>query len=130
MLKKIFFINLLLALFLFTKPVSAQVLDIGLKDAAETGAGYSNGNLEVSIGYFIKIFIGVLGIIFLLLSIYAGITWMTAMGEAKKVETAKATLARAVIGLTIVMSAYAISSFIVTNLEKASGPVNNDGKFK
>jgi uncharacterized membrane protein len=116
MFRKISFICILLALLLLTKPAFAQVLDTGLVDAAETGAGYSNSNLEVTIGYFISILIGVLGIIFLLLALYAGFTWMTAMGDAKKIETAKSTLARAVVGLAIVLSAYAITSFVVNSL--------------
>ena len=98
-------------------PVFAQVLNTGLSEAAgPMGAGYKDQNLAPMIGYLISILLGLLGIIFLLLTIYAGFTWMTAMGEAKKVDVAKGTLARAVIGLVIVLSAYAISKFVVTTL--------------
>ena len=41
---------------------------------------------------------------------------MTARGEEEKVEKAKDTITRAIIGLIIVVGAYAIWSFIFSNL--------------
>lgn len=116
MLKNISLASSIAVILLMANTALAQVLDVGLENAAELGAGYTDGNLEVTMGYFISILIGVLGIIFLLLTLYAGFTWMTAMGDAKKIETAKSTLTRAVIGLVIVLSAYAITNFVVRAL--------------
>ena len=64
----------------------------------------------------IKAFLGLLGIIFVILIITAGYNWMTAAGEEEKVNKAKDTLKRAMIGLIIVVSAYAITYFVFKNL--------------
>ncbi len=64
----------------------------------------------------IKSFIGLLGIIFLVLIIYAGYNWMTARGEEEKVNKAITTIQRAVIGLVIIICAYAITYFVFREL--------------
>jgi cytochrome bd-type quinol oxidase subunit 2 len=68
------------------------------------------------ISLVIKSFLGLLGIIFVILIILGGYNWMTAAGEEEKVNKAKDTLKRAIIGLIIVVSAYAITYFVFTNL--------------
>ena len=64
---------------------------------------------------------GVLGLIFLFLTLYAGYLWMTAMGDSKKVTKAKDILSQGVIGLIIVASSYAISFFVVDLIGTAGG---------
>lgn len=76
-------------------------------------AGLKNAPLPEIIGNIIKVFIGALGIIFLLLTVYAGFLYLTARGDAKKVDEAKQTLQRGVIGMVIVIAAYAIASFVI-----------------
>ena len=73
-------------------------------------------SLPVIIGNLVKVFIGALGIIFLLLTVYAGYLYLTAQGDEDKVKHAKETLQRGVIGLLIIMAAYAISSFVLSTL--------------
>ena len=99
-----------------------------LKDAVtklETvgkGVGYkeikSSGGLPQLVGKIINIFLSVLGVIFVILIIYGGYTWMTAYGDKTKLDKAKDLINNAVIGLIIVLSAYAISSFVVGELIK------------
>lgn len=69
----------------------------------------------------ISAFLGLLGIIFLVLIIYAGFNWMTAQGDEEKVTVAKNTLTRAVIGLVIIVAAYAITYFVFSNLPAGGG---------
>ena len=57
-----------------------------------------------------------IGIIFFALMLYAGANWMMAMGASEKVDTAKQTLEAAIIGLVIVIAAYAITSFVFSNI--------------
>src|SRR3989338_8173076 len=66
--------------------------------------------LSELVAVVIQAFLGLLGVIFLVLILYAGYNWMTAQGEEEKVTKAKDTLQRAVIGLIIIVSAYAIRS--------------------
>jgi hypothetical protein len=68
------------------------------------------------IGALIGVALSFLGIIFLVLTIYAGFTWMTAGGNETKVLRAKATLRNSVIGLIIVVSAYSITRFVFNSL--------------
>lgn len=69
----------------------------------------------------ISAFLGLLGIIFLVLIIYAGFNWMTAQGDEEKVTLAKNTLTRAVIGLIIIIAAYSITYFVFSNLPGGEG---------
>lgn len=72
--------------------------------------------LEQRIGEIISIFLSFLGVIFLVLMLYAGFNWMTAAGDEEKITKAKSTIRASIIGLMIVISAYALSVFIIENL--------------
>ncbi len=54
-----------------------------------------------------------LGVLFLGLTIYSGITWMTAEGNDQKVDKAKTILVASISGLIVVIAAYAISYFVI-----------------
>jgi hypothetical protein len=53
-----------------------------------------------------------IGVIFFILIIYGGFSWMTARGNEQEVIKAKELFYAAVIGLIIVLSAYAITSYL------------------
>ena len=107
--------------FLCAQAVHAQNLGQGTLDQVAGQANIkSTSSLPVIIGSIIKILIGALGIIFLLLTVYAGFLYLTAQGDEKKVEHAKDTLKRAVIGLIIILAAYAIAAFVIGALTKAT----------
>lgn len=72
-------------------------------------------------GQIINFFIGALGILFLVLMVYGGYLWMNARGNEQQVEKAKSLITQAVLGLIVVLSAYAITYFVVTNLLTATG---------
>ncbi|MFH1291986.1 MAG: pilin [bacterium] len=82
----------------------------------ELKAGKKNFNAVDTVIQAIGIGLSFIGVLFFLLMLYAGVMWMTAMGNTEKVESAKATLESAVIGLVIVLSAYAITSFVFKNI--------------
>jgi cytochrome bd-type quinol oxidase subunit 2 len=90
-----------------------------LRNVGETGAGfapYEENTFDTIIGTIIKVFLSLLGIIFILLMIYAGYNWMTAGGEEEKVNKAKSTIKHSLVGLLIVVSSYAIWWFIANTL--------------
>ena len=98
----------------------SSVLDAGLLNSAagDTGAGYvttSDNGLISAIGGYITVAMGLLGVGFLILAIYAGILWMTARGEPKDVKKAKDILTTAVVGLIITVSAYSLTKFVIWN---------------
>ncbi len=110
---------LVLSLSMGAHQVSALELTTGLSDAGGAdGAGYNTEqDLAVTIGLIIKVAIGFLGVIFLVLTVYAGFTWMTAAGDTKKVEKAKGILVTSVIGLIIVLTSYTITTFVIGNID-------------
>jgi hypothetical protein len=76
----------------------------------------SADSLNSGIGLIIGVLLSLLGVIFLGFTIYGGIMWMTAEGEEARVEKAKSIIANSLIGLVIVLAAYAISVFVITAL--------------
>lgn len=122
-------IAIFLAVFVFV-PVFVGAAGIddtisGLKQTADKGLGGgegdANANLEeknvitsipVMIGKAVGAVLAFLGVIFLLLMIYGGITWMIARGNEQAVQKAKDIMEAAIIGLVITLAAYAITAFI------------------
>ncbi|MFC1613656.1 hypothetical protein ACFL23_05055, partial [Patescibacteria group bacterium] len=86
--------------------------DVGKIAMEETGLVEKDP--RIIIANIIKIFLGFLGIIALVLIIYAGYLWMTSGGDIAKIEQSKAIIKNAVIGLIIILSSYAIVSFILS----------------
>lgn len=76
----------------------------------------AEATLTETIGVMIQVFLGILGIIFLALVIYAGYNWMTARGNEEKITKAKSTLITSIIGLVIIVSAYVITYFVFRNI--------------
>ncbi|MFB6181667.1 MAG: IPT/TIG domain-containing protein, partial [Candidatus Magasanikbacteria bacterium] len=68
----------------------------------------------------INVFLGLLGIIALVLIIYGGYKWMTAGGNEEDVQQAKDILTNATIGLVIIMSSFAIANFILEQFQQAT----------
>jgi len=69
----------------------------------------------------IEAFLGFLGIIFVIQMIYAGFSWMTAAGNDDQVKKATALIRRSIIGLIIIVSAYAITYTVFNLLPGAGG---------
>lgn len=60
----------------------------------------------------IKVFLSFLGLIFLILIIWAGFKWMTSGGNQDKVGEAKNQIKNAIIGFVIILLSYAITNFL------------------
>jgi len=86
----------------------------GASGANIAGSGPMDPRLIVAI--IIRSALSLVGIVFLVLTLYAGWLWMTAGGEEEKISKAKKLLSNGVIGLAIILSAYAISYFIFRSL--------------
>lgn len=115
-MKKISAILMALFVGLVAVPVHAIVeLDPGMKETM----GMSDASLGTVIGNIINIVLGLLGFVLVILIIWAGVEWMTAGGDEKKVTTAKTRLLNSIIGLAIVLAAWVVASFVVDNLSSA-----------
>ena len=73
---------------------------------------FATAELAELIGLLVSTLLTFLGVIFMLLIIYAGFVWMTARGNETAVENAKHTLTSASIGLGVILGAYALVQLI------------------
>ena len=87
-----------------------------LPEAVGQALGTGTQDIRITIARIIRAGLGLLGTVALLIILYAGFIWMTAAGEVEKIDRAKKILSSAVIGLIIIMSAFAITSFIISRL--------------
>lgn len=103
--------------------VSTGQLDLsaeGQLGAVQNSLGVSNQDVRVTIARIIRVAMGLLGIIAVVIILIGGFTWMTAGGNEDKVGEAKKWIYSGVIGLAIILSAYAIASFVINSLTAAT----------
>lgn len=91
----------------------AQNLVGGVGTAAGLG---QQQTLPVIIGRIINVALGFIGIVLLVLLLLAGFNWMTAGGDMDKVKKAQGQIKNAIIGLIIIVAAFAISNFVLSSL--------------
>ena len=123
--KKLIFIFAAFALFLSAGFCQAAFLREGVpnKIRSQTESTGRAGGYELSGDVYglaqivINAFLSIVGVLLLIYLLYAGYHWMTARGEEEKVEKAKDTITRAIIGAIIIIAAYAISIFVMSRLE-------------
>ena len=85
-----------------------------LQTTAEKATGdTSPPEIESVLGGFIQTALSLVGIIFLILMIYAGYLWLTAQGEDAQIDKSKKIIKSTIIGLFLVMSAYAITALVL-----------------
>lgn len=117
---------LLLALAAFG-PTAAHAATSGTMDASELGLSYGAsiglGSTDVrsTIAAIIRVAMGLLGIVAVVIILVGGFKWMTAGGNEDQVGEAKKWIFSGIIGLAIILSAYALASFVITQLSSATG---------
>lgn len=88
-----------------------------LKNVAEGPYGsVDETSVATIVGTIARVIMSLLGIVFVILIIVSGYQWMTAGGNDEELKKAKQRMTNAVIGLVIVLSAWAIWSFVNTFL--------------
>lgn len=107
---------LLLAIFAPTVVVANTLKDAGvsglLGEAGDRAGTSGAANFGTLIGNAISILLSMIGLLFLLLTIYAGFLWMTARGNDEQVGKAQKIMSGALIGLVLVIGAYAITLLV------------------
>ncbi len=137
MADKLFFMFHFLKFFLAVTVLSL-LLFFGIFQAASAqyqlgefagGAGYQTNSkaptIETIVQKVINTGLSLVGIIFLGLTLYAGIRWMTAQGNEEHVTKAKEILQAGMIGLVVVTMSYAITNIIFKNLPQTEALVDN-----
>ncbi|MBI2002991.1 MAG: hypothetical protein HYS76_00170 [Candidatus Wildermuthbacteria bacterium] len=97
----------------------AAELNLGLEEVQREIA-LPTADVRVVITRIINVAMGFLGIVAVLIILWGGFTWMTAGGNEEKVGEAKKIITAGVIGLIIVVTSYAIASFVVRSLTAAA----------
>lgn len=84
------------------------------------GTDATSNSLPELIGNIIAVLLSVLGIVFVVLVVYAGFLYLTAAGDTEKVKKAKTLLTQSVLGLVIIVAAYAIAAFVIDALTEVT----------
>lgn len=97
---------------------------VGIDDAKGGLTNAAQGNYltgGVGIPFYASIILNaafaLLGVIFLILMVYAGMLWMLAEGDEKKVSNARGYIFHSILGLILVLASYAITSFVINALK-------------
>lgn len=106
----------------FALDVSAQLADpadtsYGLKttgDAAGLSTTAGGADLPTRIGQLLNGALVVVGIVFLIITVYGGFKIMLSRGEAGSIKTGREAILYGIIGMVIIAAAYGITDFVVT----------------
>lgn len=79
----------------------------------------SSTDPRIVIGRIINMVLGFLGVIAVGIILLGGFKWMTAGGNEEKTGEAKKLLGAGVIGLVIILSSWAIATFVINSLNTA-----------
>lgn len=127
-----FFLGAVMALsigaiaFMGVQSVSADALGADELFGGTTGdvfastAGLGDADLVDTLAQIIRIALGFLGIIAVVIILLGGFKWMTSGGNDEKVKDAKKLIFAGIIGLVIVISAYAIAAFVINAIVGAT----------
>lgn len=97
------------------------VMDEVRRVAEPTYGAADKNSVSKIISLVINGFLALVGIIFLILMIYGGYLWMMAKGNDEQVKKAQGLIQTAIIGLIIVIGAYAITNFVLDALLNGRG---------
>lgn len=91
-------------------------------EKVDTDLGGTLGNrpLTETVASIINVALSLLGIVAVVIILAGGFMWMTAAGNEEKLEKAKQLIFGGIIGLAIILSAYAIARFVIDNLVTAT----------
>lgn len=99
------------------EPTAFSIESVGSK------LGLGGADLKTTVLNIIQLLLGLMTLIAVALIIYAGFVWLTAAGNEENVEKAKRIISAAVVGLIIVLLAWAIVIFVA----RTTANVTNTG---
>jgi len=91
-----------------------------MADNIQDTTGFGNRDPREIAAAVIRVMLGFLGIIAVLIILYAGFLWMTAAGNEDKISQAKGMMSAGVIGLIIILAAFGIATFVMNALVNAT----------
>ncbi len=85
-----------------------------------TATGLRTKDIRTTVASIINVALGLLGIVAVVIILIGGFEWMTAGGNEEKTGEAKKRIMAGIIGLAIILSAYAIATFVINSLANAT----------
>jgi cbb3-type cytochrome oxidase subunit 3 len=117
-MKKIICSSLLVIFFIAPSVLAFDPAKTGLTDTAETaGFDTSKTDLAVIIGTIIQVLLGLIGTVFLIITIYGGAMYMFPGGKEDNTKKGRAMIINGAIGMLIIALAYALSTFVINLLK-------------
>jgi len=115
--------------FIVAPVAHAQLIDVWGDPYSANQIGFDAFNLvgfgkkdpRVIAAGIIQVMMGFLGVIAIILILIGGFKWMTAAGNDTKVGEAKKLMIAGVVGLLIVLAAFAVSIFVIRSLLGVTG---------
>ena len=115
---KVIALSLLLAMAVVPAVANAGDPIFGLDYGTATGLGQKD--VRQTVADIIRVALSLLGIVALVIILIGGFKWMTAGGAEEKVTEARKMIFSGIIGLAVLLSAYAITRFVLSQLAKAT----------
>lgn len=110
---------ILMAAMMVPSAFAGQPNVFGLEYGTSSGLGQSD--VRDTVGQIIRVALSLLGIVALVIILAGGFKWMTAGGNEEKVAEARKMIFSGIIGLAIILSAFAIARFVLNQLAIATG---------
>jgi amino acid transporter len=94
-------------------------LDLGTSEVAEH-IGLGTQDIRVTIASIIRYAMGLLGIVAVVIILVGGFKYMTAMGNDEEIKKAKKLIFSGIIGLVLILTSFAIASWVLSTLQTAT----------
>ncbi len=101
---------------------SLDAKDLGV-DAIGSSLKLGSGDVRQTAARIINVALGFLGIIAVVIVLLGGFKYMVAGGSEEKTGEARKLIVSGIIGLAIILSAWAITSYVISNLISATQDV-------
>lgn len=99
------------------RPLSPDDLGVGaIKNELKLGGG----DVRTTAARIINVALGFLGIVSVVIVLVGGFKYMVSGGSTEKTDEARKLIVSGIIGLAIILSAWAITTFVVTRLISAT----------
>ena len=103
---------------------SAANTDFGFNTFESELALGTDTNLNATIAKIINVALSLLGIVAVVIILIGGFKYMVAGGNDEKTSEARKLIFSGIIGLAIILSAFAIAKFVLGSLSQATGTGN------
>lgn len=117
-MKKVISALALIGLFILPSLAAAATIDVGMNFGTELGMG--TRDIRQTIASIVNVALGLLGIVSVVIVLYGGFRYMISQGDKTKTDEARKIIISGVIGLAIILSAYAIANFVINALNTAT----------